>query len=222
MINRVCLIESLAPRIPSQLVITKYGTVRTIDCYVSRTPSFPNGNNVDFSFSLYCPNPYFGSEGNKDISVIGWGAEFKFSSETEGEDEFFIDDINGFEFETRTNSTIINAINSGETDVGFILIFSAQGTVVNPALINATTYETIKMNRTLAAGQSIEISTVPGNKYIHSIDTNGVETNAFADFDSDNVFIMLKCGDNLFRVAADSGIDSLTATIKYKEMFLGL
>ena len=78
-----------------------------------------------------------------------------------------------------------------------------------------------KINKTMAAGEIITLTTDFGNKRVES-NLNGVTINAFNYIDIESTFLQLATGDNLFRYDADINIDNLEVTIYYTPQYLGV
>ncbi|MFB8985000.1 phage tail family protein, partial [Clostridioides difficile] len=100
--------------------------------------------------------------------------------------------------------------------------FKALATVDNPSLFNVNTREYIKINRTLEAGDLLEITTEFANKRIELVKSNYERINVFNWIDLDSEFLQLEVGDNLFRYDADVGIDNLEMSIYYNPLYLGV
>lgn len=87
----------------------------------------------------------------------------------------------------------------------------------NPIITNETTGEFIKVNKTLAAGEVMIITTGFGQK---SVTIDGV--NSFGFIDPASTFFDLEPGDNVITYDADSGADSAEVIITYRNRFTGV
>ena len=126
----------------------------------------------------------------------------------------------GVVFGKRTASLIVNAQNEGSVPVGMRIVFKANGTLVNPSLINVNTLEEFKINKTLTANEEIEINTNIGRKSVKGRIGNEDFTNYYMYKDIDSSWLQLEVGDNLFRYNAEQGIDNLEVFVYFNNQFL--
>lgn len=112
--------------------------------------------------------------------------------------------------------------NLGDVEVGMqIEIKAFGGSVENPKIVNVTTGEFLKINKTLADGEIIKISTEIGNKSIvGSTDGGETYTNYFMYKSIDSVWIPLRKGANSFVYEADSGEDYLVIEATYNSAYV--
>lgn len=122
-------------------------------------------------------------------------------------------------FGVREPSLIVNVYNSGAVATGMRIVFKALGTLTGPSLVNVYTQEYFKINKTMYAGEMIEVITTVGEKKVIAL-TNGIETNYFKYRDLDSTWLQLDVGDNLFRYDADAGIDNLEVYIYFSNKYL--
>lgn len=122
-------------------------------------------------------------------------------------------------FGIREPSLIVNVFNAGAVSTGMRIVFRALGTLKGPMLINVETQEQFKLNKTMTAGESVEITTTIGEKKVIG-SVNGVESNYFRYRDLDSTWLQLNVGDNLFRYDADQGIDNLEVYIYFSNKYL--
>lgn len=126
----------------------------------------------------------------------------------------------GIIFGKRTESLIANAFNGGTVSVGMRIVFKANGTLVNPSLININTLEEFKVNKTLVADEEIEINTSIGRKSVKGRVGDGDFTNYYMYKDIDSSWLQLEVGDNYFRYSADEGINNLEVFVYFNNQFL--
>lgn len=126
----------------------------------------------------------------------------------------------GIIFGKRIASLIANAYNGGSIAIGIRIVFKANGTVVNPRLINANTLEEFKINKVLVADEQIEINTNVGNKSVIGKIGNNDFTNYYMYRDIDSSWLKLEIGDNLFRYDADEGIDNLDVFVYFSNQYM--
>ncbi len=89
-----------------------------------------------------------------------WVGDFEFPLEIPSE---------GIEMGHRVSNLIVNINNTGAVPCGMRIQFKALATVVNPSLFNVNTREFIKINRTLSAGDVLEVTTEFSNKRIELV-----------------------------------------------------
>lgn len=126
----------------------------------------------------------------------------------------------GIVFGKRTASLIATVTNNGTVPVGMKIIFKANGTIVNPSLINVNTQEEFVINKTLVSGEVIEINTNVGEKSVKGKIGNSEYTNYFMYKDVDSSWLQLDIGMNLFRYDAVDGIDNLDVFVYFYNRYL--
>lgn len=125
----------------------------------------------------------------------------------------------GIIFGLRQPSLIVNVVNSGSVEVGLKIVFKAKGTLDNPKLVNMSTQEFFKINKTMFDGEEIVVDTTIGQKSVKGIFGDAQE-NYFKYRDLESTWLQLSPGDNLFRYDADTNIGSLEVYIYYNNKFL--
>ncbi|MGJ0908844.1 phage distal tail protein [Clostridium botulinum] len=157
-----------------------------------------------FKVDLVCLDPYFKEYIiGEEISTWIGGWKFKFKLP--------------FKFKTR-GETKKNIYNSGHVETPIEVIF--KGPAINPSIINHSTGEFIKVNRTLSSDDTLHITTGFGNKKVE-IEREGKRTNAFNYIDLDSTFFSLEVGDNLIEYKTD-GLDPESVEIRYRNRYLGV
>lgn len=123
-----------------------------------------------------------------------------------------------FEVETEgRNRTIVD--NQGDVETPIEVMFT--GPITNPELLNETTGEFIKVNKTLLANQTLTITTEKEKPTVIFDDgTGGV--NAFGLIDLESTFWQIQVGENTISYDADAGVETANMILKYKQRFLGL
>jgi hypothetical protein len=118
-------------------------------------------------------------------------------------------------------SKVINITNVGAIEIGMRVVLSTRGTVVNPAIFDVQRQEFIKINKTLAAGEVVEINTNDGQKIVKGAVSDTAEfENYYRYRDQDSSWLKIYPGQNVFRYMADDGEDDLTVTIHYYNRYL--
>lgn len=126
----------------------------------------------------------------------------------------------GVTFGKRSVSRISNAFNEGSVPVGMTITFKANGTVVNPSLINVNTQEKFLINKTLTSGEEVLVNTNIGEKSVRGKIGNGDYANYYMYKDIDSPWLQLEIGDNLFSYNAESGIDNLDVFVHFHNRYL--
>lgn len=126
----------------------------------------------------------------------------------------------GIVFGKRTASLIVNLTNKGSVAVGMKIVFKANGTIVNPSLINVNTQEEFTINKTLVSGEEIEINTSIGEKRVRGKIGNTDFVNYFMYKSIDSSWLQLEVGGNLFRYNAEEGIDNLDVFVYFHNQYL--
>lgn len=126
----------------------------------------------------------------------------------------------GIVFGKRTASLIVNLVNSGSVAVGMKIVFKANGTIINPSLVNVNTQEDFTIDKTMVNGEEIEIVTSIGEKSVKGKIENGDFTNYFMYKNIDSSWLQLEVGDNLFRYNAEDGIENLDVFIYFYNQYL--
>lgn len=212
--NRIAMLKALAPKMLGTLILKRGDFIRQIRCVVEQGPTFPSTNGYKGTIVLKAPNPYWGYEEETKVEIASWGGGYKWPA---------IHPITGFTFGNRTPSSVIDAYNDGDAEIGMRVAFVALGTVNAPSLISVRTYRHITVNMPMQPGERIEVSTVAGNKYAYHYTADGVVTNVFHKLDADSDLSMrLAKGDNLFRYNASVGADVLDVFIYYRQQLLGV
>lgn len=200
-------------------VVTKSGEEYYLYGNLEGAPSFPigfeNANRgwqnglLQFSSS----DPYIYQKDARTVDIALWVPTFEFPLE--------IPQDTGIEMGYRQQSLIVNVLNDGQESTGMKIRFKALGTVVNPSLLNVNTYEEMKINMTMSAGDNIEVSTYQRKKSVILI-RNGVASNIFNYLDLSSTFLQLETGDNLFRYNAVEGLDNLEVSMNFTPRKLGV
>ena len=197
---------------------TKANEEYYINANLESSPLFPQGfesSNLAWQkglLQLSANDPYFYKKNAQSVDVALWQPAFEFPLEFTAE---------GIEMGYREQSLIVNVNNDGQEATGMIIRFRALGTLTNPSLINVNTYDELKINTTMVAGDLIEVSTYKGKKTV-KLTRNGVTTNIFNNLDLNSKFLQLEIGDNLFRYDADEGIDNLEVSMNFTPRLLGV
>lgn len=212
--RRVELISILNPKVDGELTYINNSFSRKIKSIVQDI-SFqkPIGNMQKFLIQFIGPNPFWMDLYEKKEEVAVWIGNFIFplTLTTEGS-------MIGY----KRSNVICNIFNTGDIECGMRIELRAKSTVKNPSIINISTREFIKINKTLEAGEILFVTTEFANKKLELIKNTGEKENAFKYLDIESEFLQLGIGDNLFRYDAEENVDFLDVTIYFTPLYLGV
>lgn len=197
--SRAALLAAVLPGVPARFYYTDRNDKTVyLEGYPRQTPVISNDEvSPHFQFVLHCPFPYWISEDDNILSTTGLTSLFSFPGSFDTGVTFKLSEI--------IELLIVNAINQGNTEMGFDVTFRATNTVVNPRVVHIDSQQYIGLDYTMASGDAVRVSTRPGKKGAWLIQ-GGVETKRLdlVDVDS-NMNMILQPGDNLFGYEADAG-----------------
>ncbi len=111
--------------------------------------------------------------------------------------------------------------NEGDTEVPLLIQF--HGPVLNPIIYNDTTGESIKINRELEEGDTLEINTSYGNETVDIIKKDGSRENVFNWIDVEHRdFFKLIIGENIIRYSGDDESNIGTIDVEFSIMYGGV
>lgn len=180
----------------------------------SKSSSENNEILCKFTINGFCPDPMFAKKTESQVTAANTAARFRFPL-------IISRDLQekGIVFGVRQPSLIVNVENDGAVSIGMRIVIKAKGTVVNPQIINVETQKFFKVNKTMQAGEEIEIDTIIGEKSVIGR-KNGVEENYFKYRDLDSEWLQLEVGGNLFRYDAQEKVENLEVFMYYNNKFL--
>lgn len=203
-----------------------YGYVETNE------PEIFSSNNKEMegtSISIICDDPYFystkeGDNGYIQTIVHGTIPLFEFEFENDSVTEKLLE---MGEIENKPKKTISY---DGTGEMGIVIEAHATGSVLGLIIWDIDTREALKFNdeklisltgHSIIAGDTIIISTIKGNKYVHLI-RDGMELNIMNAIEYPIPWIQLQKGDNTFAYVADYGINNLDFIITHRIMYEGV
>ena len=207
----------ISPKKEYELIYSDYKIKFIPDESVKYSIAFEENNNAFCKFKIEgtAHNPLFSNIFEHKSTFVNTEASFHFplvfSSQLEDK---------GIVFGKRTASLIARITNEGAISVGMKIVFKANGTIVNPSLVNVNTQEKFTINKTLTFGEEIEINTNIGEKSVKGKIGNSNYTNYYMYKDMDSTWLNLEIGDNLFRYAADDGMENLDVFVYFNSQFL--
>ncbi len=198
------------------LLYSYQGVERILNCVADGTPFLSLKGNKSYcegEIILIAHNPYFKDIKENKSNIAMWRGMFHFP--------LVIPQNIGIIMGLREPSLIVNVFNCGDVKCGLRIEFRAKGTVKNPSLFNVNTREYIKINKTMAAGEIINVNTSYSHKKIES-ELNGVKTNIMNYLAIPFYFLQLDPGDNLFRYDAEENLNNLEVNIYFIPQYLGV
>lgn len=168
-----------------------------------------------FKVDGYCPDPLFSEKNESKVAAASTLGLFHFPLVIPSKSN----SPSGAVFGLRQPSLIVAITNKGAVSVGMKIVFKAKGTLVNPSLTNVNTQKFFKFNKTMQAGETIEVNTIVGEKKIQG-ELNGITNNYFKYRDLDSEWLQLDVGDNLFRYDADENAGNLEVYIYFNNKYL--
>lgn len=205
---------------PQQAVDLSYKTyvLRFLpDNSVRYSITMADNNEVMCKFQVtgFCPDPLFAEQVENKIVAASTQAMFHFPLIIKPQPN----PPGGVVFGLRQPSLIVGITNSGSVEVGMKIIFRAKGSLDSPSLINVNTQQYFKVNKTMVAGEEIEVNTIIGEKKIVGT-VNGITSNYFKYRDLSSTWLQLAVGDNLFRYDAVENIDNLEVYVYFSNKYL--
>lgn len=216
-IERKKLISFLNPKNKGVLIVNYAETEKAIEYEIEdfNCPLTNIHDDLTFTVDLICTNPYWSDITKNKVEIALWKGQFHFP--------LIIPKNEGIIMGLKQPSLIVNIENKGDVETGMIIEFRAKGTLSNPSLFNVNTRESIKINKSMVAGEKIIVNTNYGEKRIENI-LNGVTTNILnlIDLGGGDTFLQLGVGDNLLRYDADTNPSNLEINIYFSPKYLGV
>lgn len=206
------MIHVLAPLAKGRLI---YNDEYEMEVYVKTSPDIdrqPYG--AKFSFSLYAPFPYWRKTDRESTVLVGYQPRFMFP--------WNISDPNPFYFSETAQVGYVTVTNEGEAPADWTVTFTALSTVKNPYAQDIDTGETVRVLKTLSAGESVTISTEGEELAVTLTAADGTETDGFQYLDIESVPFRLALGDNHIKTDADEGGEGLRASISFRTAYAGV
>lgn len=192
----------LAPFASGRLIFESYYT----KVYVKTAPTFsPVRDDGRFSMQFFAPFPFFYGKEESSVELGGVTPLFKFP----------VNYAIPHKFGEKANEKYSNIVNAGDVKVPFRISLSSNGTSTNPVISNLTTFEFLKLNGVLNAGDSIDIYRDEGNVMRVELLSAGVKYDATSWVDEDSTLFELNVGDNLIAANDDEGGAGLTARFSF-------
>lgn len=178
--------------------------------YVEKIDIAETGTVRTATISLICPDPKFYALEDQLTQLAVWRGGIIFPLRIH----------EPFVVTRKVNTLIGNVYNDSAIPIGLTVKFMAVGTVVNPSLYDVNRYELMQVNATMHTGDVIVITTAAGNKRVR-MTSGGVTTEINNLLAYPPRWLQAYQGDNLYRYNAESGIDSLSVSIRSTQAYWG-
>lgn len=162
---------------------------------------------------LYCPDPCFFSDVTENAAARVTTPLFAFPLTV-------TEDTGAPAGLVRFDDTV-TVWNTGDAPTGFLLHLQAidrGGTagIANPKIVREEDGAYIRILTTLAVGDTLTVSTIPGAKYVLKNDENCLR------FDRGSTFFPLLCGKNTLHITADAMLEAPDTRISYRNRYFGV
>lgn len=203
--NRRSILACVLPGVMGRLTVIQNGESWYIDGAPKRTPDFSDGSVVqDFQFVLHCPYPYWRSTADGSAQVAGLTKLFRFPCSLAG--TWYISKYSDSLF------TVVE--NEGTAAMEFDVTFTAATEVTDPEFYHVERSARIKINKVMAAGEKITVSTVYGRKGVTLCLADGTKVNGFKYLDvSSDLNMKMDPGANTIRCDAANNREGLRVQI---------
>lgn len=181
--------------------------------WVKDAPSFsPVKNDGRFTMQLFAPFPFFYEVDETSVFIGETKALFRFP----------VNYSTPHRFGTRTSVKYKSIYNDGDVNVPFKLQIIANADSTNVTISNLETFEFLKFNGVLSAGNSITVYRDESNVLRVELTSDGVSSDATDMVDEESMLFELNVGDNVIGVDSDEGGDNLTVTIFFNPAVVAL
>lgn len=172
------------------------------------------------TITLTCPDPAFTDTQDTRADAEATSGAFEWVHEFQSAGE---------EFGTMESGAITVLNETGIENIGFTMVFTATGSVLNPSISCEETGESMTIGEgtvgsgtefSMAEDDVLVITTYPGN--MHAVVTRaatGISTDVTNLMTFESEFLRINFGTNTFAVSADSGATDMTATLYYRKKY---
>ena len=159
-----------------------------------------------------CPQPYFRGyyDDIQEFNSVVPLFEFPFSIAEEG-----------IPFSELRLNVEKNIINQGDVNTGVIIKIRASGTIRTPKIYNVGTGEYYILDYSLQSGDEVTINTRSGEKAVKLL-RNGVESVLIGYLRAGSTWFEMLPGDNVYTIAADSGLEYMFVTFNVIDQYEGV
>ena len=148
-----------------------------------------------FLIQATCPYPLFTDLADTIIPFESDGKLFRFPTDFGMESPVV--------FGSLEKIYSVEVMNSGGFAAGLVVRMKFDGKVDNPRLKNLTTGKMIGVKRSFSTGEQLEISTLPGSKFMNLYTAEGEKVNLIKYRDYETSWVQLQPGRNLLALDCD-------------------
>lgn len=207
------LISSICnPKLLSTITYTNGTVTKEITGRAEYSPKWGTDKSErrqDFFFSFLCADPMWRDIDNTQVVLAIEEPMFIFP---------LLSDPTFMFGDTGTNRATLTNVGDIATPMNITFI----GPATNPKLLNETTGDFVQVTVTLLSGEKLIIDTTPKAESVTFVDTFGEETDKISYIDLSSNFPLLEVGENEISFECDSGIDTATVSILYKNRYNGI
>ncbi len=180
---------------------------------VKAAPTFsPVKDDGRFSLQFFAPFPFFYSIDTKGVSIGGVAPLFSFP----------VNYAQPHRFGEKAGERYTNVVNSGDVKVPFSVYLQSSGISSNIYIANLETFEFLKINGTLSAGDTINIYRDDQNVLRAELQADGKLQDVISWIDEGSSLFELNAGDNLILATDDEGGANLTTRFTYNPAVVAL
>lgn len=213
---RRAIIAALNPKLGMGTLVFYNGTTSyQIAAIPVTSPEFKNKSYDDpytrFQITFHCPSPFWQdiTEESETVTYLGYELEFPTAGIEMVAAGIMVSELGGI------GGQVVNIDNTGDVDCPVTIVF--YGPADNPKIINNTTGQYIRLVKTVAAGEAVQVTTEFGNK---TVTIDGV--NAMQYLDLSSTFFQLQPGTNQLEFIEDGTNSGSSATIAYRLQYIGV
>lgn len=177
-----------------------------IRVFVKSAPSFSTAKrNGRFTMQLFAPIPYFTTTAERSVTIGAVDPMFSFP----------VNYAASHTFGKKSATRYANINNDGDARIPFGLYITTSGQSTNVTISNLQTFEKLKLNGTLLAGDEVNIYRDTNNILRAERTSDGITTDILSWIDEESDLFEMAVGDNLIAANDDEGGASLTARFIY-------
>lgn len=184
------------------------GVIKEIEGIPEGIPIFPDmerGPFQKFMITWKCPDPYWKDLNETSRALQAYVGNFTLPTT--------------FPIELGVAGDRTTLFNAG--DEPSPVTIDIHGPTTNPQVINRTTGEYIRVNRSIASDEILHINTTPGRKRVEIYRGNTIEQ-AFGYLDHNSEMFMLEIGENEIEHIADAGDRRAIVAITWQNRYVGV
>lgn len=204
------LLRFFQPRQTGTLFYHDGGAGKKIAYQTEAVEIAPTGLEREINVTLVCPDPIWKSVTDEGVSMAWVEGDIEFPAELAPE----------FTVAHRVPVVMGKIHNDSNVTRGLTITFEASGNVSNPIMIEATRQQQLKVKVDMVIGDILTITTGPHNKHVR-LTHDGVTREVNNKWVFGSTWLQAAPGKNVYRYTADSGEESLAATITSTPQYWG-